>query len=608
MNDVFKLILSLSLSGTILSLILLLIKPLIENRISKAVQYYIWIVVLLRLILPFSFEESLMNKFFYMNNTQAIVSTNQEIHIPNNGASPIINTSIASDAKEKLESKSYDYNSNSRSYFSSLFNSFNNYVFYIYLIGVIIAIATNIVNYLKFLRKLQNSYKNTGYQENLLLSSLASEKSKVALLRSSLINTPMLVGIFSPKIVIPDINYNKNQLKNILSHELIHLKRFDIGLKWLTMIITSIHWFNPIMILIRKEINNICELSCDEAIIKNLSDEEKQEYGDTLIFSVAQYKYPPSQLQVTMCAEKRTLKKRLLAIMNYNKKSRLTVLTSVLLLTMIILSSLYLGACTINTLKKPPQVIITNESDYAQNIYTVLKNKWNGEEPTEHSFYEFAKKNNLLRDLHFLTADEKFRVDFGKSKPDSVSVKVALFSDIQSESPLKIVDVPVHNNRRGVYEFNNPYDIDDNELGAKGKIFSVSATWGNNSCEYIFAAETPSHFSISTKPAGYGMNKFNKLQAEADKGNRPDLLDAEAVALEFINSNELTEYLKIRAIEGVNKNPISISHFNDYTIVKYGLKKQYGYIELKLIQPRKSNDNNIWMVDLFNIKMMTYSD
>lgn len=124
----------------------------------------------------------------------------------------------------------------------------------------------------------------------------------------------------------------------------------------------------------------------------------------------------------------------------------------------------------------------------------------------------------------------------------------------------------MHNYRGGVYEFTQPNDLDNNVARAKVKIYSISATWGGNRCEYIFAAEMPSYFSKSTIPTGLGIKKFRELQAEADKGNRPDLLVAEAVALEFLNSNELTEYLKIRAIEGVNKDPISVSHYNDYTI------------------------------------------
>jgi len=608
-NNLFILVLSLSLSGTILALILLSIKPLIENRISKSIQYYIWIIVLLRLTIPFSLEENLMNKIFYNNDFPRLVSTNQKSYLSNDEDSLIIaNAPITLDVKEKTEIKTYNHNIANENYFVSLINMFNDYAFYIYLLGVIITIAINTASYHKFLRKLQVSLKNVTVQENLLLASLAEYNKKIRLFKSPLVNTPMLVGILNPKIIIPDINYNEKQLKHILSHELIHYKRFDIGLKWLTMLATSIHWFNPMMILIRKEINNICELSCDEAVIKNLNNDEKQEYGDTLIFTAAQYRHPSSRLQATMCAEKKALRKRLLAIMNYNKQSNLKILTSILLFTMTIFSSLFLGACTIRTPKEPPQVIITNETDYSQAAYTILKNKWNGEENTQYSFYETAKKNNLFSDLRFTTADEKIKIDFGKFKPDSVSVKVALFEDINSEAPLKVLNVPVYNNK-GIYEFNSPYniDLDDNEVKAKCKIFSISSTWGKNSCEYIFVTETPSYFSKSTNPAENNTIEVSKLQTEAGNRSELDLLDVEKVALEFLSSKEFTEYIDYRNVEGINKNPISISNFSDYIVVKYGLKNPYGYIELKLIHPQNS-DNCKWIVDSYNVKLRTYAE
>ena len=54
MTALMKLILSLSLSGSLLILLLLLFRPLYRNRLSKSWQYYIWIVVILRLLLPAS--------------------------------------------------------------------------------------------------------------------------------------------------------------------------------------------------------------------------------------------------------------------------------------------------------------------------------------------------------------------------------------------------------------------------------------------------------------------------------------------------------------------------------------------------------------------------
>ena len=64
MNGIWKVILSMSLSGTLLITALLLFKPLFRNRFGRRWQYYIWLVVISRLLLPFTPQESLMNTLF----------------------------------------------------------------------------------------------------------------------------------------------------------------------------------------------------------------------------------------------------------------------------------------------------------------------------------------------------------------------------------------------------------------------------------------------------------------------------------------------------------------------------------------------------------------
>ncbi|AGL03329.1 M56 family metallopeptidase [Desulfoscipio gibsoniae] len=61
MNDTVKLILSLSLSGSILAGLIFTVKLLFKHKLSKSIQYYLWIVVLFRFMLPFSFEGSITN-------------------------------------------------------------------------------------------------------------------------------------------------------------------------------------------------------------------------------------------------------------------------------------------------------------------------------------------------------------------------------------------------------------------------------------------------------------------------------------------------------------------------------------------------------------------
>ena len=181
-------------------------------------------------------------------------------------------------------------------------------------------------------------------EQNRILRSLLKRRCSVKLLRNRFVTTPMLLGIIRPSIIIPDIDFDEIQLTNILLHEITHLRRFDIAVKWLTMGAISIHWFNPLMYLIKKEINHACELACDEAVIKNLSTVEKQAYGEALISIASEQNYPIGVLQATMCEEKKSLKERLLAIMNHHKKSRQIIVFSGILLGFVIFGALYLGA------------------------------------------------------------------------------------------------------------------------------------------------------------------------------------------------------------------------------------------------------------------------
>lgn len=64
MNEILKVVLSLSLSGTLLILLLFLPQFLLKKRLSKRWQYYIWLVVVARLLFPFALETNLMTTLF----------------------------------------------------------------------------------------------------------------------------------------------------------------------------------------------------------------------------------------------------------------------------------------------------------------------------------------------------------------------------------------------------------------------------------------------------------------------------------------------------------------------------------------------------------------
>jgi beta-lactamase regulating signal transducer with metallopeptidase domain len=358
MNETIKLILSLSISGSILAVIIFAIKPFIKHRLSKAFQYYIWIVVLLRLIMPFSFDGSIMNYMFYNDKTAVDISAQGAVKAVADRSDNIGSSYKLFNVKENVISGVYNGDVNHSNYFKDLFNQ---YVLYIWLLGITIALSVNLIGYARFLKHLKQTNRQVTQEQNRILTELLKESYKVGFVRNQFVTTPMLIGIRKPYIVIPDIDFNETQLKNILLHELSHLKRLDIVIKWLVMIAASIHWFNPLMHFIKKEVNNACELACDEAVIKNLNAQEKQAYGDTLISVVAEQKYTAQVLQATMCEEKKSLKERLLAIMNHSKKSRFITVVSIVLLTLAITGAIVLGARVNTSNDNPPKIYISAE-------------------------------------------------------------------------------------------------------------------------------------------------------------------------------------------------------------------------------------------------------
>lgn len=388
MNDIIKLVLSLSLSGSILALLVLILKPLIKNKVSKSMQHMLWIVVILRFLIPLSFESSIINELFYGSDKISSYVSSKHIEIQN--ADQIdknldsSNHDYSKDSNnlkntEYLSEWSNQYDSSSGTVLSRFYGNmahtktsrweyltrylmylFDRYAMYVWIFGALTFFILNLIGYLRFINKIKMANKPAADDQNQLLNSLLNIGHKLKLFRNPNIETPMLIDIVRPMVIIPDKEFSKRQLKYIFLHEINHMKRFDIAIKWLTMITQSIHWFNPLIYLVGREINHVCELACDEAVIKDLSAKEKQDYGDTLIDIASCDSYHLGALQATMYEDKRSLKDRLTAIMNHGKRSKAIIILSVTLFISVVAGALYLGA-GIGKGATPPNIYISAE-------------------------------------------------------------------------------------------------------------------------------------------------------------------------------------------------------------------------------------------------------
>lgn len=134
-----------------------------------------------------------------------------------------------------------------------------------------------------------------------------------------LVTSPTLWFGLRPAIVLPR-GVEADRLEDILSHELTHARRHDLLYKWLAAAVTSLHWFNPLMAVVRRQISHACELACDEAVTRTMDGSARRHYGETLLALAARPPRGMGVLATTLCEEKEQLKERLVTMMKGRKQ------------------------------------------------------------------------------------------------------------------------------------------------------------------------------------------------------------------------------------------------------------------------------------------------
>lgn len=115
--------------------------------------------------------------------------------------------------------------------------------------------------------------------------------------------------------------------------------------KWLVQLTVCLHWFNPLVYFMCRDIDGLCEFACDESVIKYLDKDERQKYGDTLINSLGiGGTYKNSLASVTLSENGKILKERMERIMDYKKMSKKSTVAMILVTIFLGVGAVMIGA------------------------------------------------------------------------------------------------------------------------------------------------------------------------------------------------------------------------------------------------------------------------
>lgn len=208
------------------------------------------------------------------------------------------------------------------------------FVIAIWAIGVVAFAAWQTYCYRRFLNKLANTstavpLNSEAVNQLYLMKQALGIKSKVRLAYSSSIQSPILVGLWKPVIYLPMESTANVDMSMIIRHELIHLKRNDLWVKVFMLGASALHWFNPFVHFLRKDIHTWSELSCDEEVVKGMSQAERIRYGQTILNVISESRNIPVQLGASLSGDGKQLKRRLSLMLNVKNLSKKTIFLSV---------------------------------------------------------------------------------------------------------------------------------------------------------------------------------------------------------------------------------------------------------------------------------------
>ncbi|MFE6074007.1 M56 family metallopeptidase [Paenibacillus sp. NPDC057886] len=237
----------------------------------------------------------------------------------------------------------------------------------LWVVGVIAFAAWQTYCYHRFLKKLKLTRTTVPNNSDIamllpVIQGNLGLKSGVRLAYSAMIRSPFLIGLWKPTIYLPMKNSANVDIGMVLHHELIHLKRKDLWIKALILVARALHWFNPLVHMLSKDIHTWSELSCDEEVVKGMAYADRKRYGETILNVVAGSRNLPIQFCSSLSGDGKQLKRRLTFMLNVkNVKKKTFVIAISTLFLVAAVSTVTTAWASSNT----PRVVANEEASAA---------------------------------------------------------------------------------------------------------------------------------------------------------------------------------------------------------------------------------------------------
>ncbi|MEB8944803.1 M56 family metallopeptidase [Bacillus cereus] len=395
--SIFNWVIETSIMASILVGLILCLKMLLKNQLTPRWQYALWLILLVRLLLPwspnssFSIYSMLSQGYEYLLYPMQEHPKVQTLNEINEQKTSSFYLEGENDVKKVQTFQDTD---------KGTWNLSTYKVFlYVWLLGVFCLSFFIVIVNRRLYVYLQKQSVITDDRVLRIFESCKETmliKRNISLFLTSKVSSPTLLGYIRPRILLWERHIKQlddNQLKFIFYHELAHFKRKDVGVNWLMYSLLVLHWFNPILWYAYYVMREDQEIACDTLALTFVDQKEKLAYGHTIITLLEHYSnYNQTPSVANLSGNRYALKRRIGMIKKFNKTSYSWSILGIATIIGLSIFSLMNAKPTDSSIEKESKIETTNTTDKQTNSIQIPG------ETLEYKFLLYKSQRKSLED------------------------------------------------------------------------------------------------------------------------------------------------------------------------------------------------------------------
>ena len=381
LNDTLLRLLEVSIATSFLILPLCLASRRINRRYGAKWKYYIWLLLAVRLMIPINLPA--VNGFSIMPD----LSSRQQVHTQEQPIQPqahigsqpdtVLSQSQEQEQEQSVSEPPYSIDGTEEIMDAqpAAIVNVTDIAAIVWCVGFCVFSTYQLCVYYAFRRGIfvdGRECENNSIHEFVVSTSHAiGLRRTMPVIVNRKVNSPMILGIFRPVLVIPREDYSFAEFNMIVRHELTHCKRHDIAFKVLLTAVNALHWFNPFVYLMVREANADIELCCDADVLRNADDVQRKAYAESILTSMEREK---GFVPVSTCFSHGSIhkmKERLENIVDNGKRR-----SGIVLLAVTIVMSVMLGAvvsCENDMSSQDGSIVSDSSAKDSANIMPIVE-------------------------------------------------------------------------------------------------------------------------------------------------------------------------------------------------------------------------------------------